>query len=52
MMTLSLDWLALGSLSGHGVLMLAFAAVIFAVFVWDRFDLSSVSLSILILLPR
>ena len=51
MMTLSLDWLALGSLSGHGVMMLAFSAIIFAVFVWDRFDLSSVSLAILILLP-
>ncbi len=50
-MTLSLDWLALGSLSGHGVLMLAFATVTFAIFVWDRFDLSSVSLSILIVLP-
>ncbi|MEO9101976.1 MAG: SLC13 family permease [Burkholderiaceae bacterium] len=31
--------------------MLAFAAVVFAVFIWDRFDLSSVCLTILMLLP-
>ena len=48
---LSLSSLAVGSLSGHAVLMLAFTAVVFAVFIWDRFDLSSVCLAILMLLP-
>lgn len=50
-MTTSLDWLALGSLSGHAVLLLAFTAVVFAVFVWDHFEISSVCLVILIVLP-
>ena len=50
-MNLSLDALAVAGLSGHGVLMLVFAAVVFAVFAWDRFQLGSVCLAVLILLP-
>ena len=50
-MILSLDWLSLGPLSGHGVLVLLFTIVVFAIFVWDRFEISSVCLAILILLP-
>ena len=50
-MNFSLDALALTGLSGHGVLMLAFAAIVFAVFAWDRFQLGSVCLAVLILLP-
>lgn len=50
-MTFSLDWLSLGTLSGHAVLMLVFTTVVFAVFVWDRYEISSVSLAVLILLP-
>ena len=48
---LSLSALAVGSVSGHAVLMLAFAAVVFAVFIWDRFEIGSVCLAILMLLP-
>ena len=47
----TLDWLAIGALSGHAVLMLLFTTVVFAVFVWDRFEISSVSMVVLILLP-
>lgn len=50
-MHFSLDALALGGLSGHAVLMLVFAAVVFVVFAWDRFQLGSVCLAVLILLP-
>lgn len=50
-MHFSLDALALGGLSGHAVLMLVFAAVLFVVFAWDRFQLGSVCLAVLILLP-
>jgi di/tricarboxylate transporter len=49
--TLSLDWLALGALSGHAVLLLLFTAVVFALFAWDRFEIGSVCLAVLILLP-
>ena len=48
---LSLTPLAMGSLSGHGVLIIAFAAIVFAVFIWDHFEISSVCLAILLLLP-
>ena len=47
----SLSSLAIGSLSGHAVLMIAFTAIVFAFFVWDRFEISSVCLAILMLLP-
>ncbi len=50
-MTLSLDALALGTLSGHGVLLLLFTLGVFAVFAWDRFRIGSVCLAVLILLP-
>ncbi|MBT9486870.1 MAG: SLC13 family permease [Rubrivivax sp.] len=50
-MNFTLDALALGGLSGHAVLMLVFAAAVFAVFAWDRFQLGSVCLAVLILLP-
>ena len=49
--TLSLDWLALGPLSGHGVLLLLCAVVVFGVFAWDRFEIGSVCLVVLIVLP-
>ena len=48
---MSLEILAMGSLSGHGVLMLLFASVVFGVFAWDRFQIGSVCLAVLILLP-
>jgi di/tricarboxylate transporter len=48
---MSLDLLAFGTLSGHGTLMLLFTAAVFAVFAWDRFQLGSVCLAVLILLP-
>ena len=48
---LSLTPLAIGSLSGHGVLIIAFTAIVFAVFIWDHFEISSVCLAILLLLP-
>jgi di/tricarboxylate transporter len=50
-MTFSLDALALGTLSGHGVLLLLFALAVFAVFASDRFRIGSVCLAVLILLP-
>lgn len=50
-MTLSLHWLAVGSLSGHAVLLLLFTAAVFAVYAWDRFEIGSVCLAVLILLP-
>ena len=50
-MTFSLDWLALGALSGHGVLMLVFTLVVFAAFVSDRLEIGTVCLAVLILLP-
>jgi di/tricarboxylate transporter len=50
-MTLSLDWLAVGPLSGHGMLLLAFTIGVFVVFAWDRFRIGSVCLAVLILLP-
>lgn len=48
---MDLSFLALGPLSGHGVLMLAFAAGVFATFALDRFAIGSVCLAVLILLP-
>jgi di/tricarboxylate transporter len=48
---MSLDLLAVGSLSGHGVLMLVFALGVFVVFATDRFQIGSVCLAVLILLP-
>ena len=48
---MNLDILSVASLSGHGVLMLLFAAVVFAVFAWDRFQVGSICLSVLIVLP-
>ncbi|MEO8247863.1 MAG: hypothetical protein ABI589_00695, partial [Burkholderiales bacterium] len=48
---LSLSTLAIGSLSGHAVLMIAFTTIVFMVFAWDRFEISSVCLAILMLLP-
>ena len=50
-MTLSLDWLAVGAVSGHGVLLMLFTLGVFAVFAWDRFQIGSVCLGVLILLP-
>ncbi len=50
-MNLTLDALATGGLSGHAVLLLAFTAIVFAVFIWDRFEIGSVCLAILIVLP-
>ncbi len=51
MSSLSLQWLAVGTLSGHAVLLLLFTAIVFAVFIWDRFEIGSVCLWILIVLP-
>ena len=48
---MSLDLLAVGTLSGHGMLMLLFTTGVFAVFAWDKFQLGSVCLAVLILLP-
>jgi di/tricarboxylate transporter len=48
---LTLDWLAVGALSGHAVLLLGFTAVVFAVYAWDRFEIASVCLAVLIGLP-
>lgn len=50
-MIFSLDGLALGSLSGHGVLMLVFTLAVFAAFVSDRLQIGTVCLAVLILLP-
>ena len=50
-MNLSLNVLAVAGLSGHAVLMLIFATAVFGVFAWDRFQLGSVCLAVLILLP-
>jgi di/tricarboxylate transporter len=38
-------------LGAHGVASLVFAAVVFAVFIWDRLPIATVSLAILALLP-
>ena len=46
-----LDALAVPGLSGHGVVLLAFTAAVFAVFIWDRFPIASVCLVILVALP-
>lgn len=43
--------LALGSLPGHGVIMLAFTVVVFALLAWDRWPIQSVCLAVLIALP-
>jgi di/tricarboxylate transporter len=48
---MSLDLLAIGALSGHAVLMLVFALGVFTVFALDRFEIGSVCLAVLILLP-
>lgn len=48
---MTLDLLSIGGLSGHAVLMLVFAAAVFATFVLDRFRIGSVCLAVLILLP-
>ena len=50
-MSFALDWLAFGSLSGHGVLMLVFTLAVFAAFVTDRLQIGTVCLAVLILLP-
>ena len=39
------------ALSGHGVAMLIFAALIFALFIWDRVPIATVCLGILVALP-
>ncbi|MEO7246570.1 MAG: SLC13 family permease [Rubrivivax sp.] len=49
--TLSLHWLSIGALSGHAVLLLLCTAAIFALFAWDRFEITSVCLVVLIVLP-
>ncbi len=46
-----LDALAIAGLNGHGVVLLAFTAIVFTVFVWDRFPIASVCLVILVALP-
>lgn len=46
-----LDVLSIGSLSGHGVLIMAFTAIVFVLFAWDRWPIQSVSLGVLIALP-
>ena len=46
-----LDALAIPGLNGHGVVLLAFTAIVFAVFIWDRFPIASVCLVILVALP-
>ncbi|RVT51482.1 SLC13 family permease [Rubrivivax albus] len=48
---MSLELLAIGPLSGHAVLMLVFALGVFATFALDRFQIGSVCLAVLILLP-
>ena len=48
---MGLDALAIPGLSGHGLLLLLFTAVVFAVFVLDRFPIASVCLAILVFLP-
>jgi di/tricarboxylate transporter len=48
---MSLDLISIGPLSGHAVLMLVFALAVFATFASDRFQIGSVCLGVLILLP-
>ncbi len=45
------DAASFSGLSSHGLAMLLFTAVVFAVFVWDRFPISTVCLAILVALP-
>jgi di/tricarboxylate transporter len=45
------DAASFSGLSNHGLAMLLFTAVVFAVFVWDRFPISTVCLAILVALP-
>ena len=47
----ALSLLSVGGLSGHGVVLLAFTVVVFAVFAWDRVPIASVCLAILVALP-
>lgn len=46
-----LDVLSSPGLGGHALVLLLFTAVVFAVFVWDRFPIASVCLAILVALP-
>ncbi len=48
---MGLDALAISGLSGHGLVLLIFTAVVFTVFVLDRFPIASVCLAILVFLP-
>ncbi len=48
---MGLDALAIPGLSGHGLVLLLFTAVVFTVFVLDRFPIASVCLAILVALP-
>ena len=48
---MALDLISIGPLSGHAVLMLVFALAVFATFASDRFQIGSVCLGVLILLP-
>ncbi len=48
---MELSLIAIGPLSGHAVLMLVFALAVFATFALDRFQIGSVCLAVLILLP-
>lgn len=48
---MDLSPIAIGPLSGHAVLMLVFALAVFATFALDRFQIGSVCLAVLILLP-
>ena len=48
---MSLELISIGPLSGHAVLMLVFALAVFATFASDHFQIGSVCLGVLILLP-
>ncbi len=48
---MGLEALAIPGLSGHGLVLLLFTAVVFTVFVLDRFPIASVCLAILVFLP-
>jgi len=46
-----LDMMSVGTLSGHGVIVMAFTVVVFVLFAWDRWPIQSVCLAVLIALP-
>ena len=46
-----LDLLSIGTLSGHGVVVMAFTVLVFVLFAWDRWPIETVSLAVLISLP-